>query len=57
MVEDLIKEYQKYAQENGFKLNPNKKVGKKVRILVKSAHFISTVLSTNSIPVFPLFML
>ena len=26
MPEDLIKEYEKYARENGFKLNPNKKI-------------------------------
>jgi len=31
-IEDIIKEYEKYAKENGFKLNPNRK---KVEFLVK----------------------
>jgi len=25
-IEEIIKKYQKYAKQNGFKLNPNKKV-------------------------------
>ncbi|MDD5551944.1 MAG: ferredoxin-thioredoxin reductase catalytic domain-containing protein [Candidatus Pacebacteria bacterium] len=32
-IEKLIKEYEKYAKENGFKLNPNKKI---VENIVKS---------------------
>lgn len=32
-IEKLIKKYEKYAKENGFKLNPNKKI---VENIVKS---------------------